>query len=104
MKVSKKKREEKNIKIPSLEELQMALNTEAQTCCQIFDKERYVYECHIGNGSYGSVKKATDTKLSLSVAIKMIEKKRVANKVERLQMEISILQSVKHKNILSLLE
>eukprot|EP00008_Paramoeba_atlantica_P008495 CAMPEP_0201486926 /NCGR_PEP_ID=MMETSP0151_2-20130828/10950_1 /ASSEMBLY_ACC=CAM_ASM_000257 /TAXON_ID=200890 /ORGANISM="Paramoeba atlantica, Strain 621/1 / CCAP 1560/9" /LENGTH=705 /DNA_ID=CAMNT_0047871799 /DNA_START=73 /DNA_END=2187 /DNA_ORIENTATION=+ len=58
----------------------------------------------IGSGFFATVYRATERKTGHPVAIKCIEKSKVADKFSMLEEEVSILQAVRHENCVQMLE
>jgi len=69
-------------------------------------EEFYVLGEELGKGGFSVVRKATNKATSTEVAIKFIDKKMIGNKeeLELIQREIDIMKTVRHPNVLCLIE
>lgn len=91
-----------SLQAPTPKEMQSAIRENRDS--NPFKKENYKFLRVIGSGSYGVVKEAEFIASGERVAVKMIEKKRMINREERMRSEIEILTKVNHRNLLSLLD
>jgi hypothetical protein len=91
-----------SLQAPTPKEMQSAIRENRDS--NPFKKENYMFLRVIGSGSYGVVKEAEFIASGERVAVKMIEKKRMINREERMRSEIEILTKVNHRNLLSLLD
>eukprot|EP01060_Flectonema_neradi_P000484 TRINITY_DN10307_c1_g1_i4.p1 TRINITY_DN10307_c1_g1~~TRINITY_DN10307_c1_g1_i4.p1 ORF type:complete len:474 (+),score=118.63 TRINITY_DN10307_c1_g1_i4:113-1423(+) len=67
--------------------------------------DRYKLGKHLGKGAFGVVRQATDTKTGRQVAVKILQKEAIdmdEGSKERLAREVSIMKSLKHRNIVHL--
>lgn len=69
-------------------------------------KNRYEFLETLGRGTYGKVKKAVEKGTGSTVAIKLIQKEKITDDLDRvhLQREIEIMSSLKHPNIIQIYE
>ncbi|XP_043934650.1 NUAK family SNF1-like kinase 1 [Protopterus annectens] len=69
-------------------------------------KNRYEFLETLGRGTYGKVKKAVEKGTGRTVAIKLIQKEKITDDLDRvhLQREIEIMSSLKHPNIIQIYE
>jgi serine/threonine protein kinase len=66
--------------------------------------QKYDLKETLGTGAFSEVKKAINKENGDQVAIKIIDRQKCAGKENMIQSEISILQKVKHENIVQLYE